>query len=568
MSTSVVTESHLRKIRVEIVSGVDLFRVDGTSGEAYFVVSVGKKKGKVKVNRKTTNLFLSPVTNMLMFTDIETDCKTIRIEFHDKERNKVVKKYYCEIAISQILPFDTQHTFTNSLELLDNEGIKQGDYYLTPKITVSMYLFQTKDKIYEREVLSKPNPLIEAVKKTDLCLVLYCLEHFKQIINQPDGSTGNTALHYSTFEYHNEHIILTLLKNSHVDIHAENADKNNPFHFFCSNFRNPNCADVFELFLRRGICINAVNKQNECPLHRAIGNNSIRMLLVELLLKNGADVNAKTDKGQTALHYAVFMRRVDLLSTLLVYGADLNIANKVGDTPLSWCEKKLQNTNFLTTFRHILELMEYLNSINAEQKSIRILVKNKLFIWKLKSLTPRALAGLGILENVEQMKLVKNFKTLTVTDQSSHGDSARASNASASLTASTGDDSEHILTWVHKKEKCEYTSEICKTTKCSVFTLLLEGDENTYAAKAFDNATLPTAVFNSNSKIFQHLKHDNLVSVIGVVEEENALLLEYSSLGNLAGILDSQQLRWTDVFFICTSTHFWTQIFTYCWCVT
>jgi ankyrin repeat protein len=50
------------------------------------------------------------------------------------------------------------------------------------------------------------------------------------------------------------------------------------------------------------------------PLHKAIFNPAVRVLMVKLLIKHGADVNIATSvRGDTALHYAVQLGRLDLL---------------------------------------------------------------------------------------------------------------------------------------------------------------------------------------------------------------------------------------------------------------
>jgi hypothetical protein len=54
--------------------------------------------------------------------------------------------------------------------------------------------------------------------------------------------------------------------------------------------------------------------------------------IVELLLKKGAPVNAKTQEGMTPLH--VIEPNLDLVRLLLKYGADPNVATTAGITPL------------------------------------------------------------------------------------------------------------------------------------------------------------------------------------------------------------------------------------------
>jgi len=55
---------------------------------------------------------------------------------------------------------------------------------------------------------------------------------------------------------------------------------------------------------------------------------------VQKLLNSGADVNAKTRNGETALHSAVIQGHREVLELLLANGADVNALNGYGETPL------------------------------------------------------------------------------------------------------------------------------------------------------------------------------------------------------------------------------------------
>ncbi len=41
---------------------------------------------------------------------------------------------------------------------------------------------------------------------------------------------------------------------------------------------------------------------------------TLRILMVDFLIQNGADLNVRNEKGETALHYAVHLQRKDLIS--------------------------------------------------------------------------------------------------------------------------------------------------------------------------------------------------------------------------------------------------------------
>jgi len=78
--------------------------------------------------------------------------------------------------------------------------------------------------------------------------------------------------------------------------------------------------DVEEVkqYLTLGEDVNLRGLGNMTPLHRAAQNGGKEM--VELLIENGADVNAMTDSGETPLDWAINKRHVKLYPQIRKHG--------------------------------------------------------------------------------------------------------------------------------------------------------------------------------------------------------------------------------------------------------
>lgn len=105
---------------------------------------------------------------------------------------------------------------------------------------------------------------------------------------------------------------------------------------------------VVKALLNRGADVNAKDNKGITAIMGAIltGDNKI----VTILLDRGADVNAEDKIGTTPLMSAVMRGYVDIVKTLLDYNADINAKDEKGSTALTLA--RLQGDN------EIIEMLE------------------------------------------------------------------------------------------------------------------------------------------------------------------------------------------------------------------
>lgn len=81
--------------------------------------------------------------------------------------------------------------------------------------------------------------------------------------------------------------------------------------------------------------------------------------IVELLIANGADVNAKNNDNQTSLMLAVFKENIAIVKLLIDKGADVNAKDSYGKTVLSFAKHSIKEKElFYSPNKKIVELLE------------------------------------------------------------------------------------------------------------------------------------------------------------------------------------------------------------------
>lgn len=172
----------------------------------------------------------------------------------------------------------------------------------------------------EKLLYACENGLHKEVKKLISTRLLVFNHPSKANINVRNKS-GWTPLHVAIEKGFYE--IAKMLIEKGADVNAINNRGRAPIHY-TENLK------VLKMLIEKGANINEKDKESGwTPLHFAVTRQNMEEI-VEYLITNGADVNAKSFDGSTALHLRLYAKR------LIAAGADVNAKDNHGNTPLHY----------------------------------------------------------------------------------------------------------------------------------------------------------------------------------------------------------------------------------------
>eukprot|EP01113_Clastostelium_recurvatum_P011680 TRINITY_DN1597_c0_g1_i1.p1 TRINITY_DN1597_c0_g1~~TRINITY_DN1597_c0_g1_i1.p1 ORF type:complete len:688 (-),score=192.59 TRINITY_DN1597_c0_g1_i1:164-2140(-) len=416
-------------------------------------------------------------------------------------------------------------------------------------------------------------PLNLAIKHNDVELVDIILSGFKQNkadINVKDKN-GYTALHQAV-AVSDDRVLMMLLQYDGIDVDVENDDKNRPLHYFCQKFKSPNCHEPFQLFIEKGANTNAQNNNGETPLHKAIFNNTVRLMMVNLLLQSGADVNILNSMGETSLHYAVRLGRDDLVSVLLKAGADVTIVgNREKKTPYELAIESGSKEMAARIKKH-RELLDWLQEVGMEQYN-GVFVREEMFLDVITELDDKVLDRMGISSAGHRLKLTKAVKLLK--EKHAHDVSLRSSSSttggsmSSSVSSTSGlsaEDSaelaaageltdvvglrDSLLQMKHAapaavmvNEEIEFTEKLGAGSSGKVYKGLYKGKE--VAVKVLKSMTETKEIeeFKKEFHIMSAIRSPHVVYFYGaVLEPKLCMVMEYCSKGSLFHVINDPNI--------------------------
>ena len=172
--------------------------------------------------------------------------------------------------------------------------------------------------------------IFDAVKNNDVKKVRTLVIQDDSILNLKDN-VGNTPLHHAAIigSVSISISITELLIANGADINAVNTQQNTPLHEAINNKND----EVSELLIIKGADIHKQNIIGNSPLH--IAAHKSRRAIAELLIDRGADLECKQTAQMTPLNLVTLTTNDYAMVKLLIEkGADVNTVNKNGATPL------------------------------------------------------------------------------------------------------------------------------------------------------------------------------------------------------------------------------------------
>ncbi|QZW33284.1 MPPV-015 ankyrin repeat protein [Magpiepox virus 2] len=181
-------------------------------------------------------------------------------------------------------------------------------------------------------------------------------------INKGDINNMTPLHHMMRFAESTE--LIEILLDHGADINAVNNFGETPLHILKGSRDH-----ITRTLITRGANVHAIDYNGNTLLHKAMLNSNA---ILTDIIKLGVDINYRNNlEGKTPLHYAVMYPLRKRVSILLQHGADVNIIDNSGNTPLSsnTLYKKWLHHNEYKSIRDLISII-ILEGINKRYKCL------------------------------------------------------------------------------------------------------------------------------------------------------------------------------------------------------
>lgn len=173
-------------------------------------------------------------------------------------------------------------------------------------------------------------PLHAACAQGHLEVVKTMVENFNATVNVLNNQGTTPLFHAVSAGRRTIASYLVEKKNADINLSAEGGWK--PVHAACYN----EFVKLTTFLVKHNADLDSPCKEirGYSPLHILISTDKAPEELIQLLVQKGANLNVQNDTGGTPLHLAVFWGHLNVVKTIVTAGARLDIKNSNGRTPL------------------------------------------------------------------------------------------------------------------------------------------------------------------------------------------------------------------------------------------
>lgn len=163
---------------------------------------------------------------------------------------------------------------------------------------------------------------------------------------------GGTLLHYAKSKE-----AVEILMSAGIDWTLQDNDGMTAF---AKNFERvyiKTYEDILLAMLKVGVNINAPAYFDEAPVIKISNNATILSANIEqlqFLAKNGADLNIKNSQGYTPLMLAVLKNNIDMVRALLEAGADTSVTDNKGRTAKEIGQSLINSGYFIPALKTVI----------------------------------------------------------------------------------------------------------------------------------------------------------------------------------------------------------------------
>ena len=189
------------------------------------------------------------------------------------------------------------------------------------------------DFVVKTTIAARNKQLVIASKEGNIDAVNLLLKTKIDVNNTSGSQHGSTPLVLACY-YKKIEIVEALIKAG-ADTNKKTKNKNTPLLVACEAYETDSVivAKIVKILLENGANPNILKNNNESPLHYAAMYGHAQA--VSLLIKHGADVNAKGGYKRTALIYAASSSSsLEIVKILLKAKANVKLKNEGGENAL------------------------------------------------------------------------------------------------------------------------------------------------------------------------------------------------------------------------------------------